>query len=286
MDFIQSIQCAIDYMEKHLLEPITYEGVAKEVYMSSYHFHRTFSLLTGMTANEYIRNRRLSLAGQELTLSSGKVIDIALKYGYDSPESFTKAFTRFHGTTPIAARQSGVKMKLFNRLHIKIRLEGGMSMDYRIEKREPFKVLAKVSQFRNETITEENNTEISDFWTLCKEDGTFEILKKMGKTEDFYGLCAPVSMESKHFDYGIGTIYDGSDVPEGFLLWEVKPSLWAVFKCIGKDGNCIAEVWEKIFSEFLPGSEYAILDDTDFELYSSQFSEDCFCEIWIPIQVK
>ncbi|WP_253200644.1 helix-turn-helix transcriptional regulator [Clostridium sp. CF012] len=92
MNFIQNLQRAIDYMEEHILEPITYEDVARHVYMSSYHFHRTFSLVTGITANEYIRNRRLSMAGQELSISDAKVIDIALKYGYDSPESRFKDF--------------------------------------------------------------------------------------------------------------------------------------------------------------------------------------------------
>lgn len=124
MDFIQSLQRAIDYMEENILEPINYEDVANHIYVSSYYFHRTFSLITGITANEYIRNRRLSMAGQELSISDDKVINIALKYGYESPESFTKAFTRFHGITPNVAKRAGIKLKSFNRLLIKIKLEG------------------------------------------------------------------------------------------------------------------------------------------------------------------
>lgn len=143
MDFIQNFQRAIDFMEEHILEQITYEDVANHLFISSYHFHRTFSLVTDITANEYIRNRRLSMAGQEISISNAKVIDIALKYGYDSPESFTKAFTRFHGITPNVARRAGMKLKSFNRLLIKIKLEGGTVMDYRIEKREEFKLLAR-----------------------------------------------------------------------------------------------------------------------------------------------
>lgn len=160
MDFIQSVHLAIDYMEKHLLEPITYEDVAKYLYMSSYHLHRIFSLIMGMTANEYIKSRRLSLAGQELLMSTVKVIDVSLKYCYDSPESFAKAFTRFHGVSPNVARHTGNELKLFNRLHIKITMEGGKPMDYRIEKRMPFKLLAKVEEFGNEII---NETEIPIF---------------------------------------------------------------------------------------------------------------------------
>lgn len=286
MDFIQNLQRAIDFMEEHILEPITYEDVAKHVFMSSYHFHRTFSLLTGITVNEYMRNRRLSMAGQELTMSDSKVIDIALKYGYDSPESFTKAFVRFHGITPNAARRTGMKLKSFNRLIIKIKLEGGIVMDYRIEKREGFKLLAKVQKFRNESISEEGNNEIPEFWDECIKNGTLDILKKSTGSHDIYGACAPISRESKYFDYGIGARYTGCNVPEGFTIWEVKPTLWAVFKCIGKTNECIGETWTKIFSDFLPGSEYNMIDDTDFELYSDDLETGCFCEIWIPVVKK
>jgi AraC family transcriptional regulator len=286
MNFIQNLQRAIEYMEEHILEPITYEDVARHVYMSSYHFHRTFSLVTDITANEYIRNRRLSMAGQELSISDAKVIDIALKYGYDSPESFTKAFTRFHGITPNVARRAGMKLKSFNRLLIKIKLEGGTVMDYRIEKREAFKLLAKVAKFRNETISEDGNTEIPDFWKQCGDNGTFNDLKQNTSKHDTYGACAPISKESTHFDYGIGMEYSGGNVPEGYTIWEVNPTLWAVFKCFGETGECIGETWGKIFSEFLPGSDYSMIDDTDFELYSEDSKEDCFCEIWIPVEKK
>ncbi|MBW9153882.1 AraC family transcriptional regulator [Clostridium estertheticum] len=286
MNFIRNLQKAIDYMEDHILEPITYEDVARYVYMSSYHFHRTFSLLTGITANEYIRNRRLSMAGQELSISDAKVIDIALKYAYDSPESFTKAFVRFHGITPNVARRAGVKLKSFNRLLIKIKLEGGTVVDYRIEKREAFKLLAKVAKFRNETISEEGNTEIPDFWKECGENGTFNALKQNTCKCDLYGACAPISKESTHFDYGIGMEFCGGNVPEGYTIWDVKPTLWAVFKCIGENGDCIVKKWKEIFSEFLPGSDYNMIDDTDFELYSDDIRADCFCEIWIPVEKK
>lgn len=109
MAWIEMLQQAINYMEDHLMDDINYEDVADMVYMSSYEFHRTFSIMAGMTANAYIRNRRLSLAGVELMETDEKVIDVALKYGYDTPESFTKAFTRFHGVSPKHAKKQGTK---------------------------------------------------------------------------------------------------------------------------------------------------------------------------------
>lgn len=119
MECIESIQKAIEYMEKNIMEDINYEDVARQVYMSNYHFHKIFSMITGITANEYIRKRRLSMAGQEISLSHAKITDVSMKYRYDSPESFSKAFTRFHGITPNVARRSGAQLKSFNRLIIK-----------------------------------------------------------------------------------------------------------------------------------------------------------------------
>ncbi|QOY35293.1 AraC family transcriptional regulator [Anaerobacillus isosaccharinicus] len=286
MNFIKDLQTAIEYIEDNLLESINYEDVAKHLHISSYHFHRTFSIVTEMTVNEYIRNRRLSKAGQEISASDIKVIDLALKYGYESPESFTKAFSRFHGITPNLARRAGAKLKSFNRLLIKIKIEGGSVLDYRIEMREGFKLLAKVRKFSNEIVSESGNNEIADFWKESGGDGTFSTLKQHAVNNDMYGLCAPISKESTHFDYGIGVPYADGPIPVGFIKWEVKPTLWAVFKCIGDNPDCIGETWNRIFREFLPGSEYEMLDDTDFELYSENLQSDCFCEIWIPVKKK
>jgi AraC family transcriptional regulator len=287
MEWIRTLQSAIDYIEEHILEPINYEDAAKSIYTSSFNFHRTFSLLTGMTANEYIRNRRLSMAGQELSASNHKVIDIALKYGYDSPESFTKAFTRFHGITPNVARRSGASLKLFNRLMIKIKVEGGMIMDYRIEKKNSFKLLSKAKAFKNEIINEENNTEIPDFWSECGKTGVFDVLHKDALNHDTYGLCSPMSKELGCFDYGVGVeCKEDTIAPEGFNIWTVREGLWAVFKCIGENGSCIGDVWEKIFSEFLPQSEYEMLEETDFEFYPENTEDGVFCEVWVPVVRK
>lgn len=286
MDSIRSIQKAIDYMEENLLEKISYEDAARHIYMSNYHFHRLFSMLSGMTANEYIRCRRLSMAGHELALSGKKVINVALKYGYESPESFAKAFLRFHGVSPNAAKRSGAKLKSFNRLVIKIRLEGGTTMDYKIIEKEPFKLLAKVEAFNTDITSQAGNTEIPDFWTACINDGSLKTLEAHTANHDLYGACGPSSKESPTFNYGIAMKYEGGEVPEGFVLWDVAPTLWAVFKCMGPDNVCIGETWERIFNEFLPGSDYDMLDDVDLELYPEKAEPGCFCEVWIPIKRK
>ena len=135
MDWISGMQNAINYIEAHLTDAIDYDEVAAQSFSSSYHFQRVFSILCGFTIGEYIRSRRLSLAGAELTASDVKVIDVALKYGYDSPDSFAKAFQKFHGILPSQARNNGSRLKSFSRLVLKISLEGGNIMNYRIEEK-------------------------------------------------------------------------------------------------------------------------------------------------------
>ena len=146
MDYISGIQRAIDYIEANLTNEISYETAAKCAYTSSFHFQRLFSILCGFTLGDYIRCRRLSSAGEELIKNHSKVIDIALKYGYETPESFTRAFTRFHGVTPKEAK-NGAKIKSYSKLSVKLILSGGNTMDYRIEKLDALKIMCKRKEF-------------------------------------------------------------------------------------------------------------------------------------------
>ncbi|WP_440897310.1 AraC family transcriptional regulator [Amphibacillus sp. Q70] len=284
INILTDIQEAIAFIEQHMLEPIHYQDVAKYLHQSNYHFHRTFSMITGMTVNVYIRKRRLSLAGEDLLTSDQKIIDVAFKYGYDTPESFTKAFSRFHGVSPYKAKQLGHSLKSFNRLVIKIQVEGGSEMDYKIVKRQPFQLLAKVETFDIEHTVNPESTAIADFWAESWKNGVCAFLAQNGT--DFYGVCASTTKESKQFEYGIGTLYQSGEIPEGYRLWTIEPSLWAVFPCIGSDPSCIGEAWDRIFKEFLPSSSYEMLDAADFELYPSQTEDNLFCEIWIPVRKK
>ena len=273
MEWIEAMQQAISYMEDHLLEEINYEDVAKHVHTSSYEFHRAFSFLTGMTANCYIRNRRLSLAGREIVETDARITDVALKYGYETPESFTKAFTRFHGVAPKTARDESAKLTLFNPLVIKLTVEGGKSMDYRIVQTNEKKFIALVRSFSNEIINDDDNHEVADFWGECNANSLLRpiwMLREDGK-RDLYGLCTPTTADSDTFDYGIGIIVDEDTAafdPEelkaqGFSIWDVKPGTYVVFECIGTDGNCITETWSRFYKEFLPQMGYEAAEETE-----------------------
>lgn len=296
MEWIAAMQQAITYMEEHLMEEINYEDVAKHVHTSSYEFHRAFSFLTGMTANSYIRNRRLSLAGREIVETDAKITDIALKYGYETPESFTKAFTRFHGIAPKYAREKSAKLVLFNPIVIKLTVEGGKSMDYRIVKTKEQKFIALVRNFRNEIINDEENHDISDFWGECHDKNLVEPIRNLrpeGK-RDLFGLCSPTKEGENTFDYGIGVLIDEEtmdfDAEEmkkaGYCIWDVKPGTYVVFDCIGEDGDCISDTWSKFYKEFLPQMGYESEAETDYEIYYEKGRNGLFCELWIPVRRK
>lgn len=296
MEWITAIQQAIAYLEAHLLEEINYEDAARQVHMSGYEFHRAFSFLTGMTANAYIRSRRLSMAGREIVESNAKITDIALKYGYETPESFTKAFTRFHGIAPRYARETATRLTLFNPLAIKITVEGGKSMEYRIVQTKEQKFLALVRRFPNEIINDEENHDIADFWDECHANNLVEPIRSLrpdGK-RDLYGLCSPQGEDERSFAYGIGILLDdetaalNSEEMEkaGYSLWDVPAGTYVVFDCMGDNGDCITETWSKFFKEFLPQMGYTAAPATDYEIYFEKGRSGLFCELWIPVVKK
>ena len=293
MNWITQLQNALNYIEAHLTEPITYEDEARAAYMSPYSFHRTFSLMAGITASEYIRCRRLSLAAQELRTTEITVLDTALKYGYESPESFAKAFSRFHGVSPRQARIAGTPLRLFAPLVIRVTLEGGNSMDYRMEHIPAKTFLALTRTFSTEESLDENGRSIPDFWTECRNRHLVEPLRSLlpaGK-RDLYGLCTPAKEQDTHFLYGIGILMTDAVDPaaahtllsKGYALWRTEPSEYAVFPCRGENGDCIGETWDRFFREFLPQTGCQQTDLTDWELYPETPSDGLFCELYIPV---
>lgn len=184
MDWIMGLQRAVDYIEAHLTEQISYEDVAREAYVSPFYFQRVFSILCGYTVGEYIRNRRLTLAGSELLATDQKVIDLALKYGYETPESFTRAFTRFHGITPSAARLTLAPLTSFARLSIQISMKGGERMQYRIANKDSFRIVAKGTRCSEED--EKNREEIPAFGSaatgMARSNGCVSTGKSMERS--------------------------------------------------------------------------------------------------------
>ncbi|NCA93486.1 AraC family transcriptional regulator, partial [bacterium] len=166
MNWIESISEAINYIEENLKEKLKIEDIANKTFISTFYFQKAFSLLCGFSVGEYIRNRRLANAGNDLLTTDEKIIDIAIKYGYESHDSFTKAFTRFHGSTPTAVRKNGRTIKSFAPLKLNLLLKGGYIMDYRIETTKAFSITLKIDQLKK-SITYIDDDNLPEFTTLC-----------------------------------------------------------------------------------------------------------------------
>lgn len=285
MEWTESIGKAIRFIEDNITEDITVDMIAEHVNISSFYFQKGFAMLCGFTIAEYIRNRRLALAGNDLATGNEKIIDIALEYGYDSPDSFTRAFTRFHGVTPTAARKNQVMLKSFAPLKIKISLEGGYLMDYKIEKKEAFTVIANAKTFSYEGAKEL----VPQFWQEHYQSGK-------GKTVmGWYGINIDENMGHDTFEYLIADPYNPyMEVPEGFITKTIPEFTWAVFPCVGPMPDTLQNVNTKIFTEWLPAlKEYEFAAGYCVEYYDDPTKypnrtqdEKYYCEIWIPIKKK
>ena len=287
MDWIRGIQSALDYIESHLADELDYAEIARAAACSGVYFQRIFGVLCGIPLGEYIRYRRLTLAGSELSATGARVIDIALKYGYESPESFARAFPKFHGITPSEAKRDGSRLRSFSPLSVQIILKGGSYMDYKIVEKPAFRVLEKVETHR--IVDSEGVNTIPDFWQRCHTDGTVARLLELTHDRSFiYGVChGDKPTDNKTFDYGIAALYDGPAV-EGFRVTEIPARTWMVFDCRGPMPEAMAGIWHKLYSEFFPTSDYQPTYEMDIEAYTagSMNSPDYKSEVWIPIMKK
>ena len=290
MDWITGIQRALDYTEVHLTGEVDCEEVAREACSSAFHFQRMFTMLCGFTLGDYIRMRRLALAAEDLMRTDDKVIDIAYRYGYDTPESFSRAFTRFHGVSPTQARHGG-SVKSFSRLSVKLILSGGTTMDYRIEKKDAFKIICKkiqVSKPQGDTATED----ISAFWGKCSTDGTMEQICKHGKFDSMHGvlgICFSDELADSGFPYGIGAEYNGTPLNgEGLDVIDIPAYTYAVFTCHGNMPDAFKDTYKKICTEFFPQSNYDYGHGVELEVYPSADVQDpnYTCEIWVAVKEK
>ena len=285
MEWMAIIGNSIQYIEENITEDISVEEIADAVNVSPFYFQKGFAMLCGFTVSEYIRNRRLALAGSELLSTNTKVIDIALKYGYDSPDSFTKAFTRFHGVTPVAVRRDSVMLKSFAPLKIKFSLEGGYIMDYKIENKEAFTVMANARTFGYEGAMQE----VPKLWAEHFASGKGQFICGT------YGINIDEKMGKESFEYLIADPCDESaEIPEGLVMRTIPAFTWAVFPCTGPMPTALQEVNRLIYTEWLPAAkEYEFAAGYCVEYYDdpSKYAkgtndENYYCELWIPVKKK
>lgn len=296
MEWLTAIRTAIGYMEGHLREEIGLEDVARVVHLSPFFLQRGFSLMTGCGIGEYLRNRRLYEAALDLQRGPEKVIDVALRYGYETPESFAKAFARFHGATPTQVRE-GAAVRAFLPLTIQLSIQGGSQMDYKITPMFPFKVIGFQKEFDYET----SYAQIPKFWDEICEKYANHVYAGNDPANPYeqalvdncigeYGVCID-DIGGGKFRYLIAGKYTGGPVPEGMVLYEFPRGEWAVFNCVGPNPQTLQSVNSRIFREWLPGNpDYDLSGVATVEWYDCVNGEptdpDYHSAIWLPIKRK
>lgn len=284
MDWIRNIIDSLAYVEKHLDDPrLGPETISKHLHITTSHYQRAFLILTGMNVSEYVRNRRLSLAAQKLTIEKLTVLDTALSLGYESPEAFCKAFKRFHGVNPKDVKKCGMPLKAFPPLQLKIILKGDDPMDYRLVDHKPFTLIGKSIEVSTEN--NENTTRIPIFWAESHQEGLITALCELPECEAIAGACIMPDHTSKSFTYAIAAIVPDAIEDSALSQWPIGSHTWAVFDCVGPMPHAIQNVWQRIYSEWFPATGFEHAKGPELEIYppGDTQSSDYRCEIWIPI---
>lgn len=281
MEWIERLNTAMTYIEEHLTEEMDYEQLGKIACCSSYHFQRMFSYMAGVPMAEYIRRRKMSLAAAELA-SGEKVLDVALKYGYDSPTSFNRAFQKIHGVTPSETKAGGVSVKAFPPISFKISIKGEAEMNYRIEKKEAFRIIGVSEPLEQEI--EKNFETVPKMWQKAAMEGTVLKLSALIKDEPKAILGVSACGAEDQWRYYISVA--NSDAPAGeFEEYTVPAATWAIFPGEGSMAG-LQELEKRIVTEWLPSSGYEYGDAPDIEVYLNADPVNAKYEIWLPVVKK
>ncbi|MCQ2472195.1 MAG: TipAS antibiotic-recognition domain-containing protein [Clostridia bacterium] len=295
MEWITCLRKTLEYIEKNLTEKIDIEEISRKVFVSQYYLQKGFQMITGYSMGEYIRCRRLFEAAKELCSSNEKVIDVALRYGYETPESFSKAFTRFHGASPAVVRKNPALIRTFLPLNIKIEITGGNKMDYVISPMWGFKVIGFERIFDYETAMDE----IPKFWDeICEEYCNHTIYAGLAPSRPEeraiidncigeYGVCIDDVGDGK-FRYIIAGKYTGGEVPASMTVFEIPQGEWAKFNGTGAAVKTIQSLTKRVFKEWLPGNpDFEMAGYYNIEWYSCdgyKDDENYQCGVWVPVK--
>lgn len=295
MDWLKTLRASIGYMEAHMQDPVTPGQVAAAVHISPFYLQKGFQIITGYSMGEYLRNRRLYLAALDLLGEGEKVIDVAFKYGYQTPESFAKAFARFHGFPPSQVKRQRRSIRPFLPLKLKISIQGGKDVDYIVEKMDSFQVIG----FQEEIPGDRGYELCPKFWDRVKEQYFTPLWNGKQPENDveraiveccigMFGVCIENAEDPSTFTYLAAGRYDGRPVPEGLKVAEIPAALWAKFRAVGPLPGALQALNTQIFQEWLPGNgEYELAYPVNIEFYSAgENGPDYESAIWLPVMEK
>ncbi len=291
MDINTAFNDGIKMIEKNICDDINYEEIAKGMGISVFHFQRLFSLLTGVPIAEYIRCRRMTLAGFDIQRTKLKIIDIALKYRYESHSSFSRAFQLFHGVTPSDVRRKGNEIRIYSPIYLNISIKGNDIIGFKIERTEPYQLFGK-----DDCIVPMEHKYALDFiknyGEMVVENGSHATVNiaagfPAGDNYPFHLLHGIYfkDIESKtHFMYGWEK--PDHELEGAFTVLEVPKTTWAVFTYKGEHMEGLPKIWTYIYTSWLYTSDYKIGDHIIIEKESwiDEKQNVLRAEVWLPIK--
>ncbi|EPY6469662.1 AraC family transcriptional regulator [Clostridium sporogenes] len=283
MEWLKQLSQAIDYIENNLEGDISYDEAAKIACCSTYYFQRMFSYVAGIPLSDYIRRRRMTKAAFELQVSDTKIMDIGSKYGYVSPTSFNRAFQNVHGVAPTAARMEGTLLNTYPPISFSISITGGENMRYRIERKDPIKIVGIRTALKE--YTEENFKIVPSFWDETLKSNLFSQICKLNNQNPHGILSVTVYKNPEDIYYYIAAATD-EPVPEGMVEFNIPAATWVIFECNGNFKDSIQRIFKRFLTEWLPfsGYEYAKLPDIEIYPISEPKLKGGHSEVWIAVK--
>ncbi|MFI1103882.1 GyrI-like domain-containing protein [Streptomyces melanogenes] len=283
---LERLNQAMEHIEDHLDQRIEAADLARIAVTSEYHLRRLFSALAGIPLSEYIRRRRLTVAGAEVLAGERTLLEIAVRYGYTSGEAFARAFRAMHGVGPGEARRIGATLHSQPRMSFRLVVEGSSSMRYRVVEKEEFRVVGRKA--RVPLVHEGVNPAIADFIRGIGKE-TLEHIQSLSDQEPEGIVSVSVNLdesraEGTELDYYHGVV-TGSAVPEDMDALTVPAGAWAVFESSGPFPQALQYMWRDVFTQWFPSNPYRSRPGP--EILRTRLSQDATqadAELWIPVE--
>ncbi|MFJ8154426.1 helix-turn-helix domain-containing protein [Streptomyces sp. NPDC094468] len=283
---LERLNQAMDHIEDHLGEPVDAAELARIAMTSEYHFRRMFSALAGIPLSEYVRRRRLTLAGAEVLAGKRTLLEVAVRYGYGSGEAFARAFRAVHGVGPGEARRTGAALYSQPRMSFRLIVEGSSGMRYRVVDKDGFRIVGRGT--RVPLVYEGMNPAIVEFvksigretlgrWEACGDGEPGGVVAVVGN----HPADDP---EGTEIDYFQGVVSE-AEVPGASQSLDVGPGTWAVFGSSGEFPRAVQYLWRDVYTQWFPSNPYRSRPGPS--LSRTRLSEDgtqAEAEVWIPVE--
>lgn len=281
MKWIEKLNESIDYIEDNLDKTIDYNEAAKIACCSTFHFERMFSYIAGVSLSEYIRRRRMTKAAFELQNSNIKILDLSIKYGYDSPTSFTRAFKSVHNISPSLSRREGVILKTYPKLVFSLSVKGDAELRYKIEQKPGIRIVGVRKKYGMDM--EKNFVMVPKFWRSIKSNGTLSDICSLMNGEP-RGILGVTSYQDLKCFYHYIAVSTDKPVKDGMVEYKIPSLTWAVFECSDVSAGSVQEIYRRFYTEWLPFSGYEYAETHDVEVYPEAGVKNNKAEVWFAIQ--